>query len=225
MSRESQDFVIDVLKKQAPTTELAEHLVFYQWGQAKFGDYWRVIDMMTVLRAAAVFVQPQTYLEVGVRRGRSAAVVAATCPSCDMYGFDLWKEEYGGSPNPGPDFVRSELSSIGHRGQLTLISGDSKQTLPAFLNERPELFFDLITIDGDHSVAGAASDLVNALPRLKIGGILVFDDISTAPLLERVWRTLVREDTRFVAHEYAESGPAVAVAIRLADEPLVMGSS
>lgn len=223
MSHEAQDFVVGVLKKLTPVAEADEELLFYEWGQAKFGANWRLIDMMTLLRAAAVVVRPQTYLEVGVRRGRSSAIVAATCPSCDIYGFDLWRENYAGSPNPGPDFVRQQLAAVGHRGNLTLISGDSRATLPAFLREHPDLFFDLITIDGDHSVEGASADLANALPRLKVGGIVVFDDITSAPLLTRVWRDMVARDTRYLAQEYRDAGPGVAAAVRIAGDALIMG--
>ena len=35
-------------------------------------------------------LQPETYLEVGVRRGFSMAMVAARSPQVEIYGFDLW---------------------------------------------------------------------------------------------------------------------------------------
>jgi predicted O-methyltransferase YrrM len=223
MSHEAQDFVVGVLKKLTPVAEPDEELIFYEWGQAKFGSYWRLVDMMTLLRAAALIVRPEAYLEIGVRRGRSSAIVAATCPSCDIYGFDLWREDYAGSPNPGPDFVRAQLAAVGHAGSLTLTSGDSRETVPAFLREHPGLFFDLITVDGDHSVEGASADLANALPRLKVGGVIVFDDITSAPLLTRVWRDMVARDTRFLAQEYRDVGPGVAAAVRIAEDALIMG--
>jgi len=50
--------------------------------------------------------------------------------------------------------------------------------------------FDLITVDGDHSEEGAFDDLLNVIPHLNVGGILVFDDIAhpTHPYLLGVWK-------------------------------------
>jgi predicted O-methyltransferase YrrM len=160
-------------------------------------------------------IRPKTYLEIGVRRGRSAAVVGATTPDCAIYGFDLWLEGYAGLENPGPEFVRGELRAAGHTGHVTLVSGDSHRTVPAFLKEHPGLFFDLMTVDGDHSLIGAARDLATVLPRLKVGGVIVFDDIVSAPCLARVWRGFVQEDSRYRSWEYDDAGAGVAAAIRV----------
>jgi predicted O-methyltransferase YrrM len=214
-----------VLKKLTPDEEVENQSFYYQWGRAKFGGHWRWADIATTLRAAALFVRPQRYLEIGVRRGRSAAIVAATCPGCDVYGFDLWEGAYAGAENPGPDLVRKELSAVGHTGEVTLVAGDSARTVPEFLDTHPELFFELVTVDGDHSVLGAARDLTNALPRLKVGGILVFDDICSAPLLQSVWQRIVQRDRRFVTWEFTDAGYGVAAAIRISDAPVIMGTS
>jgi predicted O-methyltransferase YrrM len=222
-SSDVADYVVSVLAKLSPDTEGDKQSIFYQWGKAKYGTHWRYADIATTLRAAALLIRPRTYLEIGVRRGRSAAIVGATCTGCHIYGFDLWVPGYGDAENPGPDLVRSELKTVGHTGEVTLVTGDSKETVPRFLREHPGLFFDLITVDGDHSVAGAMADLVNALPRLKVGGILVFDDICSAPLLARVWDVLVRRDSRFVTWEFTAAGYGVAAAIRISDTPALGG--
>ena len=146
-------------------------------------------------------------------------MVGSVCPECEIYGFDLWLPNYAGVSNLGPEFVRRELRNVGHRGKLTLVSGDSHQTLPTLLGERTDLFFDLITVDGDHSVVGAATDLANALPRLKVGGILAFDDIGRVPGLRRVWRELLVKDPRFLTWQFTEAGFGVAAAIRVGDDP------
>ena len=83
------------------------------------------------------------------------------------------------SPNPGPNFVKNELDKFDFQGRVNFINGDSKKTVPNFFKENPNLFFDLITIDGDHSLKGALRDIKNVLPRLKIGGAIIFDDISS----------------------------------------------
>jgi predicted O-methyltransferase YrrM len=225
LAPEAIEFVSATIKRLTPTREIEEQLFFYGWGEGKFGEHWRFADITTTLYAACRFLRPTSYLEIGVRRGRSAAIVTAASPSCAVYGFDLWIPGYAESDNPGPDFVRSELARAGHQGELVLVAGDSKLTVPAFFDKHRDLFLDLITVDGDHSVLGAAADLANTLPRLKVGGILVFDDLCSAPLLQRVWQRIVKRDTRFVTWEFTDAGYGVAAAIRVSDGPIVGGFS
>jgi predicted O-methyltransferase YrrM len=217
-SQEAITFVTDLLDKLTPDEEGAGLQAFYRSAQAQFGRYWRFADLYTTLWAAATFIQPTSYLEIGVRRGRSAAVLGATCPDCSIYGFDLWTPDYIGTPNPGPDFVRGELRASGHRGTVELISGDSRNTVPAFLLEHPDLYFDLITVDGTKSLMGVAADFANVLPRLKVGGVVVYDDLPYVPILRRVWNKLIQGDGRYVGWAPTGAG-GVAAALRIADEP------
>jgi predicted O-methyltransferase YrrM len=216
MSELAARFADCVLGKLTPGDEHAAGRYFYQWSQAKFGKHWRYADILTTLWAAATFFQPRSYLEIGVCRGRSAAVVGAVCPQCAVYGFDLWTPDYAGAANPGPEFVRGELRAAGHEGSIELISGNSRETLPGFLREHPDLYFEIMTIDGDKSVPGFATDLATALPRLKVGGIVVCDDLPVVPVLRRLWEKVVERDSRYVTWEFAEGELGVAAAIRMA---------
>ena len=217
MSEEAADFVLGVLERLTPVDEFDAQRLFYRWSQAEFRRHWRYADICTALWAAATFVRPSSYLEIGVWRGRSSAVVGSVCPKCAIYGFDLWVPDYFGAPNPGPDFVQGELRAVGHTGEVTLVSGDSRQTLPAFLRQHPDLYFDLITVDGAKSVLAVASDFANALPRLKVGGIVLTDDLPTAPVLRRVWNKFIRHDMRYVSWDFTDAGFGVAAAIRVFD--------
>jgi len=189
---------------------------YYQAGLKKFAAHWNYADLLSFLQAAAELIEPRNYLEIGVRRGRSLAVIATACPRCQIYGFDMWMADYAGMPNPGPDFVEKELRSIGFGGDLRLISGNSHQTVPAFLAEHPELAFDLINVDGDHSEAGARADLETVLPRLRVGGAIILDDIvhPQHPYLEKVWDEVVGNNPNFSSTKYRELGYGVALAIR-----------
>jgi predicted O-methyltransferase YrrM len=99
---------------------------------------------------------------------------------------------------------------------LELIVGNSHRALPDYFSKHPDLFFDLITVDGDHSEDGAEQDLREVVPHLKVGGILVFDDIShpAHPYLAQVWRNVIESDSCFSSWGYSELGYGVALAIR-----------
>lgn len=207
---------IHVYERLEPDDYVSFLLAYYRAGLERFGDNWHYADIVTVLIAAAKLLHPSNYLEIGVRRGRSMAMVATICPDCDIVGFDLWAPDYAGMSSPGPDFVRAEIKKLGHSGRMELISGDSHKTLPRFFSKHHDAFFDLIIVDGDHSKKGAERDLRDVLPRLKVGGIIIFDDICHPlhPYLAKVWQRVVASDSRFAAWQFNELGYGVAFAIR-----------
>ncbi|MBM3514869.1 MAG: class I SAM-dependent methyltransferase, partial [Alphaproteobacteria bacterium] len=164
---------LDLMKRLTPDDYTMYLNDFYRAGEQRFGSSWRYADIVTVLLCLSDTLKPRTYLEIGVRRGRSAAAVASKSPYCAMFLFDKWVTNYAGMDNPGPTFVQDELKKIGYQGAASFIDGDSHKTLPAFFAKNATAAFDLITVDGDHSEAGAAQDLRDVLPRLAVGGAVV----------------------------------------------------
>jgi predicted O-methyltransferase YrrM len=213
---ETLNAVLATLKRLDSDEYLKYVTAYYENGIAKFGDDWGYCDLLTLLRATASVTKPKNYLEIGVRRGRSLAVVASTYPAVNIYGFDLWMQNYAGMENPGADFVKAEMKKLNHTGQLTLVSGDSRETVPQFLTQHPDLYFDLITVDGDHTEEGARRDLENVLPRLKVGGVILLDDISHPQheYLETLWDELIGHNKHFVSQKYSELGYGIACAVR-----------
>jgi predicted O-methyltransferase YrrM len=208
--------VLDLLHRLSSDDYLEYLKQYYEAGLEKFAESWDYADLLTFLHAATRLVKPRAYLEIGVRRGRSMAIVAASEPGCELYGFDMWVQNYAGMPNPGPDFVGEEMSRLGHRGKLQMVSGDSHVTVPAFLKANPDLYFDLINVDGDHSEDGARADLETVLPRLSLGGVILLDDITHPQhlYLEKVWDSLFANNPHFTSFKYRDLGYGVAMAVR-----------
>lgn len=215
-SQKTRRAVMDTLDSLSEDEYLTYLKAYYQAGEERFGAHWNYADLLTFLHASASQIKPRNYLEIGVRRGRSLAIVAQCSPKCSIFGFDLWMPNYAGMPNPGPDFVREELERVGFAGSLKLVSGDSHQTLPEFFREFPEIKFDMINVDGDHSEEGARLDLEQVLPHLAIGGILLLDDITHPQhtYLEEVWDDLLGNNAQFSTAKYTDLGYGVAVAVR-----------
>ena len=194
---------------------------FYRKGLDICGDDWGFMDLVTVLYAVAEMGQPQNYLEIGVRRGRSTCAIAAASPATDIYAFDMWQQEYAGNENPGPALVRAELAKFGYRGRIAFVDGDSHATVPEFFRANPDLSFDCINVDGDHSLDGAWDDLRNVVPHLRVGGVIVFDDTFNpyCPGLDKVWDDLLRADTGIAGFSYAGLGTGVSFGIRMREGP------
>ena len=68
--------------------------------------------------------------------------------------------------------------SLKHPQMKHLYAGDSRKTLPTYIQLHPEEkeSYDLIHIDGGHSQDILSSDLFNSDYLLKKGGILILDD-------------------------------------------------
>ena len=189
---------------------------FVSTGYESAGDDWRYADIVTALAAATELLQPRTYLEIGVRRGRSMVTVARRAPEALIVGVDLWDPGYAQMENPGPDHVRAVLAAASFAGTLELLSGSSHDLVPELFRKRPDLDFDLVTVDGDHSASGATRDIRNVLPRLRIGGALVFDDLRHPlhPDLHDVWRREVVRHRRYSTWEFDDVGYGVGIAVR-----------
>jgi predicted O-methyltransferase YrrM len=162
---------------------------------------------------AAKKIHPKNYLEIGTRRGWSLGMVCATVPECEIYSFDMWQYDYAGIANPGPDFVGNEMRKLGYQKEIHFISGDSHKTIPEFFQKNPTMQFDLILVDGDHSREGAIDDLVNVIPHLSPGGILLFDDIVLAGLKE-VFDGMRSIFPDLEYHNYEKNMPGVGIAIK-----------
>lgn len=189
----------------------------YRTGLGRFGDAWNHADLYTTLAALSSALQPRQYLEIGVRRGHSMAMVLTQTPTCEVVGFDMWIENYAGLDNPGKAFVGTQLGRVGIEALVQFVDGDSSRTVPEFFRGHPDAYFDLITVDGDHSARGAELDLAHVLPRVTVGGAVVFDDINNPshPELRQVWAQVMRAHPEFSSWTFDEVGFGVAFAVRM----------
>jgi hypothetical protein len=214
-------------------------------------SFW---DLRIALNVLSEVLHPQTYLEVGTRTGWSLAQVLFHTPAARVFSFDLWLEDYSSTENPGPEYVTAQMRHVVPSDMpldLTFVSGNSHDTIPEFFDPDqyprsfaseqpvPELF-DLITVDGDHSIEGAWMDLTALFPHVAIGGAIVFDDLELSldhpeiqlhtqtrypeyysPLPEgmhslgAVWDVMKGKYPNFAFIESGRQAIAVGIAIRL----------
>lgn len=148
-----------------------------------------VTNIWIILAYLAGRTKLERYAEIGVRRGFSMAIVGARRKTAELVGFDIWQAGYAGAPNPGADFVRSELRKVGHTGPINLISGDSALTVPGYQTDR---YFPVVLADADHSTGGVYRDIKNSLRLVAPGGFLVVDDLQDDAVLAG-WQLAISE--------------------------------
>jgi len=133
----------------------------------------------------ALFISPKNILEIGVYTGRRSIEImdAATIfkNQISYYGFDLFedisdnkiKDEL--SKKPESQKILYKKLKKKHR-QIKLVKGDTLKTLKKIKIKKK---FDLIFIDGGHSVKTIESDWSNCIKFLSKNGIIILDDYYT----------------------------------------------
>lgn len=134
--------------------------------------------------------KPDTVVEVGIFGGRSLVPMALALKANGTgraYGIEAW------SPAVATQFVTNEAND--GWWQKVDYHGIKRKFIEFILRHdlldvikiveadaaRAHLLFDridLLHIDGGHSLFGAAADVVHYAPRVRPGGIILFDDVS-----------------------------------------------
>lgn len=174
------DYARSILSKMEPDPHIPAILELFDK---------RTVNIWLVLPYLAQKLTVKRYLEIGVRRGFSMALVGGVAPTATLYGFDMWIRNYGRANNPGPELVRSEVAKSGHRGEIVFVEGDTALTLPKF---KPGFSFPLILVDGSHTEAEVYHDLVYCLKHLAPDGVLVLDDLQDKEVY-RAWERVTNE--------------------------------
>ena len=122
------------------------------------------------------------YLEVGVFQGANLLSMLLEYPNCvEAHGIDPWCDhndytEYLGKQNQNEQVFYRNFNKLSDTDkQKVCIHKDfSNNVIPKFDDE----YFDLIYIDGNHEPWAVLEDGILSFRKLKVGGIMVFDDLN-----------------------------------------------
>lgn len=155
-------------------------------------------------------IPPLTYLEIGVHDGASLLTVLENAPIRGLVLCDLWQPIEGGAGRGSHDHITALLAKRKYQGSVQYLDGDSHLLLPQL---DPDLQFDLILVDGDHTFDGATADLEHVWPHLRVGGIIIFDDV-TRDALQRAWIQFTERHKLRLLFRIEDNGDATVVARR-----------
>lgn len=110
----------------------------------------------------------QSILEIGFNAGHSADTFLSHSVA-HVVSFDL---DARPCVQKAKEYIDQKYPT-----RHTLIIGDSTQTIPLYIKDHPEKKFDLIYIDGGHSVEVAYADLMNCKKLAHEKTIVIMDDV------------------------------------------------
>jgi len=120
------------------------------------------------------------YLEIGTFYGANLLSVANSYGlhnDSKLYCIDPWEdyEDYPEYKNQQENTYNTFLKNVaasGHKNKIIINRGYSNTVIPSFEDSS----FDIIYIDGNHEPEYVLEDAVLSFRKLKVGGIMIFDD-------------------------------------------------
>ncbi|MCX4966417.1 class I SAM-dependent methyltransferase [Streptomyces sp. NBC_00654] len=107
--------------------------------------------------------------EVGFHAGLSSFAFLGANKRATVTSFDIGFHE---CVPRAKEFVDEEFP-----GRHELVIGDSGRTLPTYREFHPDAAFDLVFVDGGHSLDEARSDIENLVRMCRKGAKIIMDDI------------------------------------------------
>ncbi|MFC8177433.1 class I SAM-dependent methyltransferase [Rhodococcus sp. NPDC057297] len=156
--------------------------------------------------------------EIGFNAGFSTWAFLSASPTVTVVSFDLAEYEYS-------DAAKAHIDEL-FPGRHTLIRGDSHSTVTEYARSNPDVRFDVVFVDGDHSLDGARADLADARAFSTTDTVVVMDDIT--PWLwfgegpTAAWQDAV--DSGLIDHRsYYQDGKVVDAVVPPADRAWAVG--
>lgn len=107
--------------------------------------------------------------EIGFNAGCSSYALLKFVPGAAVVSFDLGEH--------ASVAVNKTLVDREFPGRHTLVTGDSRETVPAFASDHPDTHFDLVFIDGGHDYDVARADIANMRALCSPDTAVVMDDL------------------------------------------------
>jgi hypothetical protein len=155
-------------------TEMEAHVAFLSgkgfteknvWGNIYDG---RDMEQPREYMSYASLPWVKTICEIGFAGGHSTVGYITANPKAKIYSWD--------------DYGKSELTTVAYDrlktrgGGVTLFKGDSRKTVPQFMAEYPDVYCDVLSIDGGAHTKIAADDIRNMKYLSSYPNIVLVDD-------------------------------------------------
>lgn len=172
-------------------------LSWYEWAkplQQVHVEGAKVFASREEMLKSLTSVKGGRFAEIGVAFGDLSELFFKDMQAASLHAFDIFKmheaellwgkpsaEALNGKTHRG--FYETRFDSEVKSGRLKVFEGDGADELA----KQPDASYDLIYIDGDHTLPFVRRDATSAVQKLKPDGILVFDDYTLFDLLNQTY--------------------------------------
>jgi hypothetical protein len=135
-------------------------------------------------------------VEAGVNAGHSLLLMLLANPITKIYGFDICFHTY---TEPCVAYLNSQFDN-----RIILIKGNSKITMPEFIQNNPDLQANFFHIDGMHE-PDTDHDFQNSYKLAAKDAVMIWDD-SDNHILNGLWQNYIRENKVIdISNEYSNT--------------------
>lgn len=151
---------------------------------AEGGDPEWVRNYYARRHAFALLTAPDRVLEFGVRAGCSMAAFLSARPQARYLGIDLDEPGHGWAPG-ALEHARA-IAATHFPGRAEIIVARSQDWRPPLAG-----VWDLVHVDGEHTLEGCRGDLLVARMAARPGGWVLVDDVDHVPgVAQAAWEYL-----------------------------------
>ena len=107
-------------------------------------------------------------MEIGFNGGHSAEIFLSSFKNTHLISFDIGTHDYV--------YKSKQYIDEKYPNQHKLVIGNSNDTIPIFIQNNPDLKFDIIFIDGSHNFDIVIKDMENCMNLCHKDTIIIMDD-------------------------------------------------
>lgn len=175
--------LLDIIQSVSKPEELEGNSFYYHKTVDRFNALFPKQVNLTWCGSTAT----QKICEIGFNAGHSAYLflLLNSSPSLTFTIFDIGTHSY---TVPCMTYLFSKFKNV----RCLFAKGDSTTTIPAFLEQysHEKGTYDVVHVDGGHSLECALSDINSAIMLLKVGGYMIIDD-TNVDYIESMVNTLI----------------------------------
>jgi len=152
-----------VLQELVDIVKIKQELIDIKGSELETANYYEFLYLLTY------FMKPKVVVELGTHRGVSMRYMMEGYPAAQFYTIDI-------NPEAGI-FLKNTKAKV--------IIGNSSDMANKIPND-----IDLLFEDTDHQYSTLNSEFRTYLPKMKSGGVIIFDDMISCPGAKQWWKDL-----------------------------------